>query len=392
MNKKFVWLLLLGCLCFTGCATSRSEKRDNAPELESAVTTTFQAVAAKHAPDPRLAIFRIQPERTGDFLILRGEVESAAAKQELIESLKSQGIKAVDRITVLPAADLGEATWGIVRISVANVRDEKGHGAELGTQVLMGHVVRVWKKEGGWYYVQSSDRYLGWTGDDSFVRVTKEQVNEWNATPRVIVTDYEDRVWQQPGGKRRGNLPVSDVVAGALLKKVGEEGDWLKVELPDGRAGYLAKQSTMDFEAWRDSRQATGANIEESAKSLLGVPYLWGGTSTKGVDCSGFTKTVFYMNGVQLLRNASHQARQGMDIALDPEFRNLQKGDLLFFGSRASRGKPERITHVGIYLDNKQFIHSSGLVKLNSFDPKSPIYKESRLKSLVRARRYLPEE
>lgn len=392
MNKNLLCLILLACLGFNiGCASSKKGGQQMT-ELQSAVQNTFQSVAEKYAPDPKLAIFRIQPEKTGDYIILKGEVENAAAKQELIERLKSQGIKAVDRVTVLPAEDLGEATWGIVRISVANVRDDRENGAELGTQVLMGHVVRVWKGQGGWFYVQSSDRYLGWTDDDAFVRVTKEQVNEWNAAPRVIVTDYEDRVWEKPGGKRDGNLPVTDVVAGALLKKMGEEGNWWKVELPDGRAGYLTKESAMDFDAWKSSRVANGDTIEKSAKSLLGVPYLWGGTSTKGVDCSGFTKTVFYMNGVQLLRNASHQARQGMDVPLDPEFTNVRKGDLLFFGSKAGSGRTERITHVGIYLENKQFIHSSGLVRLNSFDPNSPIFNERRLKGLVRVRRYLADQ
>ncbi|MFN7142086.1 MAG: NlpC/P60 family protein, partial [Limisphaerales bacterium] len=260
---------------------------------------------------------------------------------------------------------------------------------ELGTQVLMGHIVRIWKREGGWYYVQSSDRYLGWCDDDSFTRVTKEQVNQWNASPRVMVTDYEDRVWQQPGGKRRGNLPVTDVVAGNILKKTGEDGDWFKVQLPDGRSGYLSKASAENFDEWKASRNATGESIEEAAKSLLGVPYLWGGTSTKGVDCSGFTKTVYLMNGIHLLRNASHQARQGTDVPLDANFANLRKGDLLFFGTKAANGKPERVTHVGIYLENKEFIHASGLVRINSLDPKSPIFDERRLKGLLRARRYL---
>lgn len=391
MNKRFIWLLLFCSLCsLLGCATSRSGG-DTSPAIEKIVNDTFQDVAAKYSPDPRLGIFRISPERTGDFIVLRGEVESAEAKQELIDRLKGQGIKAVDRITVLPAEELGEATWGIIRISVANMRENPANGAELGTQVLMGHVIRIWKRENGWYWVQSSDRYLGWTGDDSFVRVTKQQVDAWNAAPRVIVTDYEDRVWQKPGGRGRGNLPVTDVVAGALLKKVGEDGDWYRVELPDGRSGYLAKESAMDYEIWRQTRNPTADNIEETAKSFLGIPYLWGGTSTKGMDCSGFTKTVFFLNGINLLRNASHQARQGEDVPLDPEFRNLRKGDLLFFGSKGGNGRPERVTHVGIYLGNKEFIHASGLVKLNSFDPKSPIFNERRLKGLLRARRILSE-
>ena len=123
----------------------------------------------------------------------------------------------------------------------------------------------------------------------------------------------------------------------------------------------------------------------------MGVPYLWGGTSTKGVDCSGFTKTVYSLNGIQLLRNASHQARLGEAVELNPELSNLKKGDLLFFGSAANDRRPERVTHVGIYLENKRFIHSSGLVRINSLDPKSPVYDVRRHKTLIRVRRYLPQ-
>ncbi len=387
-TSVFLWLLL--CLAITfGCSTPKGQSKSGSKSGQD-VLRILQEVQTKHAPDHRMAIFQVKPEHSGHSLILRGEVDNRAAKDELVARLEQAGINAVDQITVLPADNLGASNWAIVRISVANVRDEKGNGAEMGTQVLMGHAIRLWKNEGGWYYVQSSDHYLGWTDDDCFVRVTKEQVNEWNAAPRLIVTDYEDRIWEQPGGKRPGNLPVTDVVAGCLLGKVGQEGDWLRVKLPDGRSGYLAKESAMDFELWKKSRQPTSENIEKAARSLMGVPYLWGGTSTKGVDCSGFTKTVYSWNGIDLLRNASHQARFGTEIDLDPDFSHLKKGDLLFFGSRGGNGRTERVSHVGIYLEDKSFIHSSGLVKINSLDPKSPVYDEHRHKTLIKVRRYLP--
>ena len=387
MNKLFqVACAAVAVLLLAGCSSTKSSRKTQ-QEPDAHVVRALQAIQAKYAPDRRLAIFSISAAREGDYLILKGEVENPDAKKELVETLSHMGIKVADRITVLPSATLGDRTWGIITLSVVNVREERGQPAELGTQVMMGHVVRLWKTEQGWYYVQSSDRYLGWTEDDGVVPCTKETVNAWNASKRLIVTAFADRIWEKPSTK---SVPVSDVVTGALVRNTGVEGDWFKVELPDGRTGYLARDSATDYEEWSKSRQPSPANIEQTAKSLMGLPYLWGGTSVKGVDCSGFTKVVYFLNGVHLNRNASHQARQGTEVVVDPEFKNLKKGDLLFFGSKAASGKPERVVHVGIYLGDKLFIHSSGRVKINSLDSRSPIADERRIRTLLYARRVLP--
>ena len=108
------------------------------------------------------------------------------------------------------------------------------------------------------------------------------------------------------------------------------------------------------------------------------------GTSAKGFDCSGFVKTVFRLNGRELQRDADQQSNEGVAVATDDELSQLKKGDVLFFGPRAG---VTRITHTGIYLGGKLFIHCSGLVKLNSFDSASPIYSENLLKRLVKVRR-----
>jgi cell wall-associated NlpC family hydrolase len=108
---------------------------------------------------------------------------------------------------------------------------------------------------------------------------------------------------------------------------------------------------------------------------------LWGGTSGKGVDCSGFVKLVFYARGIILARDASQQARYGEAVDFTNR-NNLQPGDLLFFGRTA-----QRITHVGIYLGNGDFIHSSGRVHISSIDPSDPKYAPDR--NNVAARRIL---
>jgi cell wall-associated NlpC family hydrolase len=99
---------------------------------------------------------------------------------------------------------------------------------------------------------------------------------------------------------------------------------------------------------------------------------------------------VYYLNGIELDRNAAQQARQGVEVPLDDGLKNLKKGDLLFFG-RPDRGTgEERITHVGIYLQDKLFIQASVMVHVSSLDPASPLADRRRIRSLFQARRILP--
>lgn len=115
---------------------------------------------------------------------------------------------------------------------------------------------------------------------------------------------------------------------------------------------------------------------------------MWGGTSIKAVDCSGFTKSVYFLNGVILERDASQQALTGEHVDISAGYGNLKVGDLLFFGTKASEGKRERITHVGMYIGNGRFIHSAGYVHINSLNTSDPDYNDVE-KRLVRARRVL---
>jgi len=379
---------LAGLLC--ACSHPDGDGQPRNDNNSDPVVRAIQGVKDQFAPSSRLAICNIGAERRGRELVLTGEVDRVEAKVEAVRAVERTGASVSDHIKVLPDERLGDQVWGIGCLSVASGREQPEHKAEMGTQVLMGEVVRVWKPSASasfrWYLTQSGDGYLSWLQQGTFVRCTREQADLWNSGPLLIVTAFEDRILERPDAEAQ---PVSDVVLCDLVRKTGEEGDWYKVELPDERAGFLPRKAAQDYGAWKQARRPSEENLERTARTFIGRPYLWGGNSPKGFDCSGFTKTVFFLNGIDLMRDSSQQARQGVAVPLDEDLSQLRKGDLLFFGRRARRGGPERVTHVGIYLGDKLFIQSSQRVRISSLDPKSPIREEYRIRSLLAARRVL---
>jgi cell wall-associated NlpC family hydrolase len=347
------------------------------------------SLRARYAPDRRVAVFDVTCAQQGGLLVVKGDVDQANARRDIIAAMEAaKPGRFVDSIRVLPDPALAEVPFGIVKVSVGNVRSTPAHSAELATQVMMGMVVKVLKKQGDWYYIQCPDQYLGWL-EGAAMRLTRQAgADAWQGAPRVIMTAYFGVVREKPD---TASLPVSDAVPGVLFKAGTVQGQWRAVETPDGRKGFIERRLVADYSKWKATRTLTAATVEQTAKRFIGVPYLWGGTSPKGMDCSGFTKTVFRLNGMELNRDANQQAQMGNDVSVGDDMRQLSKGDLLFFGQKASAERPERITHVGIYLQDKQIIHTPGGsgVRIDSFDPAAPNYNDGLVKSLVRARRVI---
>ncbi|MBE3073062.1 MAG: C40 family peptidase [Acidobacteria bacterium] len=381
-HHRHLLALILAVICFASAPSGLMQQA--VPSADAAL----KGVKDKFAPDTRVAVFDVTAERRGETVVLKGDVGDPAAKSAALAAVAAAGhADIVDQINVLPDPALGAEAWGVVTVSVAHVRGRPSHPAEQVTEVPMGAVVKLLKRQGGWYYAQTeTENYLGFFEGDHVAAMSRAAVDAWTRAPRLMTTALFALVRERPAADA---LPVCDVVAGSVLKAGPSQGGWIAVELPDGRKGFVEQAYVQDYDAWRQARRLTPETIEKTALQFVGVPYLWGGTSPKGFDCSGLTKTVYRLNGVEIARDADQQADQGRDVPIEKDLSQLKKGDLLFFCPSAARR--DRISHVGIYLGDGVFIHCSGLVKRNSLFAGSPIYSDNLLKRLVRARRFVTD-
>ena len=291
-------------------------------------------------------------------------------------SLKAQEIRP------MPA----DSAYGVVHISVCNLREEGKFTSGMSTQALLGMPVKVLQYN-GWYEIQTPDDYIGWVHRMVITPMSKERYDEWNRAEKIVVTSHYGFAYEKPD---ESSQPVSDVVAGNRLKWEGSKGHFYQVSYPDGRKAYLSKSISQPEAEWRASLKQDVESIIETAYSMMGIPYLWAGTSSKGVDCSGLVRTVLFMHDIIIPRDASQQAYVGEHIDIAPDFSNVKRGDLVFFGRKATAERKEGISHVGIYLGNKQFIHALGDVHVSSMNPADQNYDEFNTKRLLFAVRFLP--
>jgi len=373
-------IILLFLIVF--CTTVIPQEGKSMNEYESLVSETKQ----KYAPDKRVALFDVSIKIENERVVLNGETNLPNAKKELLSKFIELKIKYEDKIVLLPATDLKDKISGVINLSVANIRSKPEHSAEMSTQSLLGTVVNVLKKKGGWYLIQTPDNYLGWVDDDGVELMTEPEVQQWKDSKKIIYKNIYGFAYSSPN---ENSQTVSDVVVGNIIKVIGEETDFFKVSFPDDRIAYIKKSEAEDFNSWVNSVSPEEENILNIAHKFMGVPYLWGGTSAKGLDCSGFTKTVYFINGLVLQRDASQQVHTGEFVTEEVDFEKLQPCDLLFFGRRETDSTKERITHVAIYIGDSEFIHASGRVKINSLDPVRENYSEYRHRSFIRAKRIM---
>ncbi len=381
MKQSYLLLSAFIIILFSACTETATK--------ESPLSLALRDIKTEFAPDKRVVLFDIATEEKGEAVVLKGETTSSAAAEALKVRLAADSIPFIDSIQVLPADYLGRTTRALVNISVANLRSKPGHSSELATQATLGTILKVYKQEDNWYYVQTPDNYLAWVDAGGIELGDVIMADNWNADEKVIYTETYGHAYLGPDE----NAPiVSDLTAGNLLTLEKDENAYFMVRFPDGRNAYVRKNEAEPYTQWLNNIDGTNETLIATAHELMGVPYLWGGTSTKGVDCSGFTKTVYFLNGMVIPRDASQQVHTGKLIDTTRNFNMLQKGDLLFFGRKATDSTAEKVVHVGMWIGHDEFIHSSGKVHISSMDKNSKNYDEYNLNRYLRTKRVFKQK
>ncbi|MEP6261246.1 MAG: SH3 domain-containing protein [Gillisia sp.] len=391
MNRSGIFkICILALVLMTGACKTADIKTDTAQSL--AVNESeehIKAIKSEYAPDGRVALFDVESTNYNGTYILKGESNLPEAVSALEQKLQSQNIRFTDSIKMLPSAEMEGNTEGVIKISVANLRSKPSHSAELVTQAILGTPVKVYKKEGGWYYIQTPEGYLAWVDYGGVTPFSKNDLSTWKAADKVIYLKTYGFAYE---GASSESQVVSDLVAGNILELAGEENGFYKVKYPHGKVGFIEQSHAQPYEQWLTGLQPTGETLIETSKTLMGIPYLWGGTSAKGVDCSGYTKTIFFLNGIILPRDASQQIHTGVEVDSTRNFENLIPGDLLFFGRKATATSSERVIHVGMWIGDNKFIHAMGDVHISNMDPNAEDFDEYNYNRYLRTKRVLGEE
>ncbi|MBN2551027.1 MAG: alpha/beta fold hydrolase [Anaerolineales bacterium] len=349
-----------------------------------------------HYADEREGIFGVksqyipstgaQPGRynlTGRVL---NESQRLAALECVTTAAAPQNVSA-EGVAVLLSQD---TPWALVNRGVSDIRREPRSLAERVSQVLLGEAVRILQEGPDWCWVRSEqDGYMGWVQTAALLPCSHEQAAAYQAACQAqVITDLLP-AWSKPCpapalGDQCGKLPF-----GIHLSIETWQDRWAQVRLPDGRAWWVLGSGLLLLEQRPEPDQAGIAFTLDLIRRFVGVPYLWGGRTPFGYDCSGLAQAFWGFMGVSLPRDADQQYRAGVPVE-----GVYEPGDLLFFGERRPDQLSARhacITHVAISLGGDEIIHANGSAwgtSYNSLNPSSPIYRPWLRDNLIGVRRY----
>ncbi len=233
--------------------------------------------------------------------------------------------------------------YGFCHISIVPVRTEPSDKSEICTQILFGELIRVIETYKGWCKVQLVyDNYKGWIDKKQFSPLSNDEFLLLNKSSLHTVNDLVQLISVNEN-------EIVPIVLGSSLP--GLSGNTFKVQ----NNTYTFEGFTRNFDKRTNHEEVIG-----NAHLYLNAPYLWGGRSPFGIDCSGFVQMVFKLSGIILARDANQQSEQGETINLIHE---AQPCDLLFF-----ENEEKKIIHTGILLSRSKIIHASGKVRIDTID------------------------
>ena len=359
--KKAGFIALIVMFVISACNTQRNNNS------EAEIKTLIDSLQYIYAPDKRVSLWNVSIAETSDKIKLIGELDNEKAYNDIVEVIVKKYPNVEINIKLLPEKGNEQVVNGLINNSVVNLRSNPNHSAEIATQALLGTPIRILKRENDWYLVQTPNKYIAWVDAPAVVRIDQDELKNYKLTNKIVYNKQYGFSYSEPDDNSQ---TVSDLVIGCILPVLSEKKKFYQVQYPDKRIAWVMKDEVVDAKELF-VRKPDEKELVETAKKFMGIPYLWGGTSSKAVDCSGFTSMIYYMNGTVLQRDASQQTKYGKEITTNYEYKNLQPGDLLFFGRKALDLLSERVTHVVMYIGDTEFIHASGTngsVQVNSID------------------------
>jgi len=235
-------------------------------------------------------------------------------------------------------------TFGICNVSIMPLRANADDRSEMVSQVLFGETLDVLEMRSNWALVRvTTDRYEGWVDPKQFAVIDDIELNRVSTAKQFYTTDLV-QILTHVASKQMIPLVMGSHLPGLNARKLELGGE----------------QYIFDGSSIPSIIKATRKRVLENAMMFINAPYLWGGKSPFGIDCSGFSQTVYKVSGILLNRDASQQAMQGETVNF---ITDALAGDLAFFDNDEGN-----ITHVGILLGDNKIIHASGKVRIDAID------------------------
>jgi hypothetical protein len=319
--------------------------------------------------DPRFVHFDLSVRPRRDDLVVEGVVHFPHLAEAALHALKKEFLNAEihAKVRVL-TRDWPLRFAEVIPPCVMGLARPNGAPKEATTELLAGQIIRSFFRRDGWILCQAPDGYLGWLPADSVRSATTRRYLDWSQGRRWrILAPWRD---SHKNEYRPGTEFLLHASGRIRLPATGET-----VVPPDGEVVDPAQNPLRE-------------RAIEIGREFLGVPYLWGGRTDRGLDCSGFVQTVYSRIGIALPRDANQQANMGLLVGYLPDFSDLLSGDLLFF----MNPETAKIYHVGISLGGDRFLHSaskSGVIESRLSGGKKDSAATGYLRDYCLARRIL---
>ena len=236
--------------------------------------------------------------------------------------------------------------YGITELSIVPLRVENKEQSEQVSQILFGETFEILEEKGVWYKVLTSlDNYEGWIDIKLATEISESTFSLINQSPKHITKDIVTILF-----KNKETAPIL-IPAGSTIPSYNYETKSFFI----GENIYKVNTNISET-----SSNELRKNIINSAIQFLNSPYLWGGKTNFGIDCSGFSQVVLKINGINIPRDASQQVNIGNTVNI---IHDVKPGDLAFFDNDDGN-----IIHVGIFIDENRIIHASGKVRIDKID------------------------